>query len=61
MKNKKERIELSYTPQITVDHDSGAKMSFDNGYFSGSNLRYLEMNGLDGNIPVASSGGDGGK
>jgi hypothetical protein len=23
MKNKKERIELSYNPQITVDHDSG--------------------------------------
>ena len=23
MKNKKERIELSYNPQNTVDHDSG--------------------------------------
>jgi len=29
----------------------GAKMSFDNGYFSGANLRYLETNGLDGYIP----------
>ncbi|RJS69740.1 hypothetical protein CW714_08220 [Methanophagales archaeon] len=26
MKNKKERIELSYNPQITVDHDSGGEM-----------------------------------
>jgi transposase len=85
MKNKKGRIELSYNPQITVDHDSGiivandvtqdctdhaqlepqvnstlenvgelpedAKMSFDNGYFSGANLQYLETNGLDGYIP----------
>lgn len=85
MKNKKGRIELSYNPQITADHDSGiivandvtqdctdhaqleqqvnstlenvgelpedAKMSFDNGYFSGANLRYLETNGLDGYIP----------
>ena len=85
MKNKKGRIEFSYNPQITVDHDSGiivandvtqdctdhaqlesqvnstlenvgelpedAKLSFDNGYFSGANLRYLETNGLDGYIP----------
>ncbi len=84
MKNKKERIELSYNPQITADHDSGiivandatqdctdhaqlepqvnstmenvgelpegAKMSFDNGYFSGANLRYLEEMGLDAYI-----------
>lgn len=85
MKNKKERIELSYNPQITADHDSGIivandvtqdctdhhqlqpqvekteetvgelpddmKMGFDNGYFSGANLRYLEEKGLDGYIP----------
>jgi len=25
--------------------------NFDNGYFSGANLRYLETNGLDGYIP----------
>ena len=92
MKNKKERIELSYNPQITVDHDSGiivandvtqdctdhaqlepqvnstlenvgelpegAKMSFDNGYFSGANLRYLETNGLDGYIPDRKQAGE---
>jgi transposase len=85
MKNKKGRIEVSYNPQITADHDSGiivandvtqdctdhaqlesqvnstlenvgelpedAKMSFDNGYFSSANLRYLETNGLDAYIP----------
>ena len=45
MKNKKERIELSYNynSQITVDHDYG--------YFSGANLRYREQKGLDGYIP----------
>jgi len=92
MKNKKERIELSYNPQITVDHDSGiivandvtqdctdhaqlepqvnstlenvgklpegAKMSFDNGYFSGANLRYLETNGLDAYIPDRKQAGE---
>lgn len=92
MKNKKERIELSYNPQITVDHDSGiivandvtqdctdhaqlepqvnstlenvgelpegAKMSFDNGYFSGPNLRYLETSGLDGYIPDRKQAGE---
>ena len=85
MENKKERIELSYNPQITADHDSGiivandvtqdctdhhqlqpqvekteetvgelpddTKLGFDNGYFSGANLRYLEEKGLDGYIP----------
>ena len=85
MKNKKERIELAYNSQITVDHDSGiilandvtqectdhnqlqpqielteenlgglpegTKVSMDNGYFSGANLRYLEQKGLDGYIP----------
>jgi transposase len=30
---------------------AGTKMSSDNGYFSGSNLRYLEEKGLDGYIP----------
>ena len=79
MKNKKERIELAYNSQITVDHDSGiilanavtqectdhnqlqpqieltgenlgglpegTKVSMDNGYFSGANLRYLEQKG----------------
>jgi transposase len=92
MKNKKERIELSYNPQITVDHDSGlivandvtqdctdhaqlesqvngtlenveelpegAKMSFDNGYFSGANLQYLETNELDGYIPDRKQAGE---
>jgi transposase len=29
----------------------GTKMSSDNGYFSGENLRYLEQKGLDGYIP----------
>jgi transposase len=92
MKNKKERIELSYNPQITVDHDSGiiiandvtqdctdhaqlepqvnstlenvgelpegAKLSFDNGYFSGANLRYLETNGLDAYIPDRKQAGE---
>ena len=85
MGNKKNRIELSYNSQITVDHDSDiivanevtqdctdhdqlepqventvenvgglpeyTKLSFDNGYFSGSNLRYLEKKGLEGYIP----------
>jgi transposase len=85
MKNKKERIELSYNPQITSDHDSGiivandvtqdctdhhqlqpqiekteetvgelpedTKLGFDNGYFSGANLQYLEEKGLAGYIP----------
>ena len=92
MKSKKERIELSYNPQITVDHDSGiiiandvtqdctdhaqlepqvnstlenvgelpegAKLSFDNGYFSGPNLRYLETNGLDAYIPDRKQAGE---
>ena len=50
MKNKKERIELSYNynSQITVDHDYG--------YFSGPNLRYREQKGLDGYIPDRKSG-----
>jgi transposase len=85
MKNKKERIELSYNPQITADHDSGiivandvtqdctdhhqlqpqvekteesvgelpedTKLGFDNGYFSGANLRFLERKRIDGYIP----------
>jgi len=85
MENKKKRKELSYNPQITVDHDSGiilangvtqdctdhyqlqpqlemtvenidglpewTKVSMDNGYFSGPNLRYLEEEGVDGYIP----------
>jgi transposase len=85
MENKKKRKELSYNPQITVDHDSGIivandvtqdctdhdqlepmlsntegnldvlpegiKMSWDNGYFSGPNLQYLEKKGVDGYIP----------
>jgi len=85
MENKKHRKELSYNPQITVDHDSGiivvndvtqdctdhnqlqpmaektedtleglpkdVKMSWDNGYFSGQNLHYLEEKGVDGYIP----------
>jgi transposase len=85
MENKKKRIELSYNPQITVDHDSGiilangvtpdctdhnqlepqielaeenlggllegTKLSMDNGYFNGPNLRYLEEKGVDGYIP----------
>ena len=85
MKNKKNRLELSYNSQITVDRDSGIivandvtqdptdhhqlkpqiesmeenlgglperlKMSFDNGYYSGSNLQYLEKRGIDGYIP----------
>ena len=88
MENKKKRNELSYNPQITVDHDSGiivandvtqdctdhdqlqpqiemteknvdklpkgTKVGVDNGYFSGSNLRYLEEKGLDGYIPDAN-------
>jgi len=85
MENKKKRKELSYNPQITVDHTSGiivandvtqdctdhsqlqpmtektmdnlgglpknVKMSWDNGYFSGQNLHYLEEKGVDGYIP----------
>ena len=85
MENKKKRKELSYNPQIAVDHESGiilangvtqdctdhnqlhpqiemtdenlgglpewTKVSMDNGYFSGPNLRYLEENGVDGYIP----------
>ena len=85
MENKKHRKELSYNPQITVDHDSGiivandvtqectdqgqlqpmveqteknldglpddVKMSWDNGYYNGQNLRYLEMKQIDGYIP----------
>ena len=85
MENKKNLIELSYNPQITVDHDSGiifandvtqdctdhnqlqpqvemteenlgelpegTKISYDNGYYSGPNLQYLEEKGLDGYIP----------
>lgn len=85
MENKKKRKELSYNPQITVDHGSGiivandvtqecvdreqlqpmierteenlgelpegVKMSWDNGYYSGRNLRYLERRKLDGYIP----------
>lgn len=88
MENKKKRNELSYNPQITVDHDSGiitandvtqdctdhyqlqpqiemteenvdklpegTEVSADNGYFTGSNLRYLEQKGLDGYIPDAN-------
>ena len=33
-------------------------MSFDNGYFSGPNLRYLEANGLDGYIPDCKQAGE---
>jgi transposase len=85
MENKKKRKELSYNPQITVDHGSGiivanevtqdctdhyqlqpqiekteenvgklpegTKISDDNGYFNGPNLRYLENKKLDGYIP----------
>jgi len=88
MENKKKRNELSYNPQITVDHDSGiivandvtqdctdhnqlqpqiemteenvdklpegTKIGVDNGYFTGSNLRYLEKRGLNGYIPDAN-------
>ena len=92
MENKKERIELSYNPQITSDRDSGiivandvtqdctdhhqlqpqvelteetvgelpedTKLGFDNGYFSGANLRYLEEKGLDGYIPDKKQAGE---
>jgi len=92
MENKKERIELSYNPQNTVDHDSGiivandvtqdctdhhqlqpqvekteenvgelpedTKLGFDNGYFSGANLRYLEEKGMDGYIPDSKQAGE---
>lgn len=85
MENKKKRKELSYNPQITVDHESGiivandvtqecvdrdqlqpmvgkteenldglpedVKMSWDNGYYSGRNLRYRDEKKLDGYIP----------
>ena len=85
MENKKKRKELSYNPQITVDHTSGiivandvtqdctdhsqlqpmmektednlgglpkdVKMSWDNGYYSGQNLHYLEEKRIDGYIP----------
>lgn len=85
MENKKKRKELSYNPQITVDHDSGiivandvtqdctdhdqlepmventegnlgglpkgVKMSWDNGYYNGYNLGFLERKGVDGYIP----------
>ena len=85
MENKKGRKELSFNPQITVDHGSGiivasevtqdctdhyqlepqierteenigklpegTKISDDNGYFNGKNLRYLEKKKLDGYIP----------
>ena len=33
------------------------KMGFDNGYFSGANLRYLERNRLDGYIPDSKQAG----
>jgi transposase len=92
MENKKERIELSYNPQITADHDSGiivandvtqdctdhyqlqpqvekteesvgelpedTKLGFDNGYFRGANLRYLEEKGLEGYIPDRTQAGE---
>ena len=92
MENKKERIEFSYNPQITADHDSGiivandvtqdctdhhqlqpqaekteanlgelpedTKWSSDNGYFSGTNLRYLEERRLDGYIPDRKQAGE---
>ena len=85
MKNKKNRMELSYNMQIAVDYDSGiilastitqdptdhhqlipqieqihetlgalpnyTKISADNGYFTQTNLQYMEENGLDGYIP----------
>jgi len=85
MENKKKWKELSYNPQITVDHGSGiivandvtqdcvdreqlqpqmqkteenlgglpkdVTMSWDNGYYSGQNLYYLEGKGVDGYIP----------
>nr|AAU83989.1 conserved hypothetical protein [uncultured archaeon GZfos35B7] len=85
MENKKKCKELSYNPQIAVDHDSGiilandvtqdctdhyqlqpqlemteenidglpewTKVSMDNGYFNGPNLRYLEEKGVNGYIP----------
>jgi len=31
--------------------------NFDNGYFSGANLRYLGTNGLDGYIPDSKQAG----
>jgi len=36
----------------------GAKMCFDNGYFGGPNLRYLETKGLDGYIPDRKQAGE---
>ena len=92
MKNKKNRKELSYNPQITVDLASsiiiandvcqevcdydqlksqvekteanvgklpkGTMFSFDNGYFTGFNLHYLEEKGLDGYIPDKKQAGE---
>jgi len=34
------------------------KLGFDNGYFSGANLRYLEEKGLDGYIPDSKQAGE---
>jgi transposase len=44
-------------PQVEMTEENidglpeGTKMSMDNGYFNGPNLRYLEDKGLDGYIP----------
>lgn len=85
MLNKKDKFELSYNPQITVDHKQGfivandicqdavdfnqlkrqielveencgklkegTKISLDNGYHNGENIRYLNDKKLDGYIP----------
>jgi len=51
MENKKKRKELSYNPQIEMTEENidglpeWTKVSMDNDYFSGPNLRYLEEKG----------------
>jgi len=43
--------QVEKTEETVGELPDDTKMGFDNGYFSGANLRYLEEKGLDGYIP----------
>jgi len=64
MKNKKERIELSYNPQITTDHDSGIIVANDvtqdctDHHQLQPQVELTEEKGLDGYIPDSKQAGE---
>jgi transposase len=50
--------QVELTEETVGELPEDTKLGFDNGYFSGANLRYLEEKGLDGYIPDRKQAGE---